>query len=153
MIRVKKLTDIGEEGFDFFIRQENPTLLNAFSVQTVTEKLNTELERQIEELENRVERGSGWVVGGILKLYLDFSRYNPIRGGYYLPLPKDVQSKNAIINVKTETTSAFVGHLEPHYFQLIKTHKGQANIQPMMALTLQAYHSQRLFMKYRKLKS
>ena len=37
LIRVKKLTDIGEEGFDFFIRQENPTLLNAFSVQTLTE--------------------------------------------------------------------------------------------------------------------
>ena len=102
LIKVKRQTDIGEEGFDFFIRQENPTLLNTFNVQAETEKLNTELERQIEELANRVERGSGWVVGGILKLYLDFSRYNPIRGGHYLLLPKDLQSKNAIINVKKQ---------------------------------------------------
>ena len=66
------------------------------------EKLNTELERQIEELANWVERSSGWIIDGIKLAYLNFSRYNPIRGGAYLPLPKWLKRKNAIINVKNK---------------------------------------------------
>ena len=66
----------------------------------MNEKLDTKLEKQIEELANWVETGSGWAVGGISTTYIDFSGNNPLRGGHYLPLPKDLQSKNAIINVK-----------------------------------------------------
>ena len=102
LIKLIKQTNRSGEEVEYFTRQANPTILNAFNPQAVTEKLNTELERQIEVLANWVERGSGWVVGGISKSYLDFSRYNPLRGGHYLPLPKDLQSKNAIISVKNK---------------------------------------------------
>ena len=101
LLKLKKQTNRGEEEVRYFTRQENPAIpLNVFNVQTVTEKLNTELKKQIEELANWVETGSGWTVGGISMAYIDFSRYNPLRGGHYLPLPKGLQSKNAIINVK-----------------------------------------------------
>ena len=100
LIKLKTQTNRGEEEIDYYTRQANPTILNAFNTQTVVERLDTELERQIEDLSNWVERGSGWVVAGISKAYLGFSRYNPLRGVHYLPLPKDIQSKNAIINVK-----------------------------------------------------
>ena len=65
-----------------------PTML-----ETVIEQLNAVLERQLEELAGWVERGSGWVVEGIEKAYLDFARCDPIRGGHYLPLLKDSTSQ------------------------------------------------------------
>ena len=71
-LNLKKQTNRGEEEVRYFTRQKNPTILNAFNVQTVTEKLNTELKRQMEEPANWVERGSGWTVGGISTVYLDF---------------------------------------------------------------------------------
>ena len=92
---MKKQTNRGEEKDTFFSRQENPTLLNVFHKKKVTE--NTELERQEEELSTHTERGSGWTIDRILVAYLDFSRYNPIGGGAYIPLPKWLQKRNAII--------------------------------------------------------
>ena len=71
----------------------NPTIPNAFSTQKAKEKLKAELDKIIERLANWVENGSEWTVDRIGKAYLDFSRYNPLRGGAYLPLPSGLQSK------------------------------------------------------------
>ena len=92
LLKLKKQTNRGEKEVEYFTRQTNSTILNAFNAQAVNEKLNTELE----ELANWVERGSGSVVGGISKSYLDLSIYNPLRGGHYLPLRK-------IFNLKTQS--------------------------------------------------
>ena len=41
-------------------------------------------------------------VGGhrVQTLWLDISRYQPLRGGSYIPLPAAVRSKKVVINVK-----------------------------------------------------
>ena len=49
-----------------------------------------------------VERGSGWVINRIKTAYLHIGRYNPIRGGAYIPLPSILQGKQAIINIKNK---------------------------------------------------
>ena len=152
LIKLKKQTNKGEKEFDFFSRQENPTLLNAFNLQAVTEKLNTELERQIEELANRAERGSGWVVGRISKSYLDFSRYNPLREGHYLPLPKDLQSKNAVINVKIKDNQCLRWALRAALFPANKVPQRPSKYPIDDGLDFQAYHFQPLCIKYGKLK-
>ena len=102
LIRLSKQIDLGGDELGFFTRQENPILINAYNAQAITEQLNAVLERQLEELANWVEKGSGWVVEAIEKVYLDFARHDLIRGGHYLPLPKDLKAKNAIINVKNK---------------------------------------------------
>ena len=108
LLRLRKQVDLGGDEVTFFTRQEHPILLNVYNVRTVFEQLNAVLERQLEELAGWIERGSGWVVEGIKKAYLDFARCDPIRGGFYLPLSKDLQAKNAIIKIKEEI-NAFAG--------------------------------------------
>ena len=43
---------------------------------------------------------SGWVVERIQIAYVNVARYQPLRGGTYLPLPANLAKKKAIINVK-----------------------------------------------------
>ena len=52
------------------------------------------------EIEAWSERGSGWIMGRILEAFINIARYRPMRGGSYMPLPKRLQNKKAIINVQ-----------------------------------------------------
>ena len=46
--------------------------------------------------------GSGWVVEKINIAYVNIARYQPLRGGTYLPLPAKLANKKAIINVRNK---------------------------------------------------
>ena len=48
------------------------------------------------------QRGSGWVVVRVEVLWLDIARYQPIRGGSYIPLPAALKQKKAVVNVKNK---------------------------------------------------
>ena len=54
------------------------------------------------EIENWVQRGSGWVIDGPENVYLDFAKYVPNKGGGYVPLPTRLRNKQAIINIKNK---------------------------------------------------
>jgi uncharacterized C2H2 Zn-finger protein len=45
------------------------------------------------------ERDSGWALFAVSHLILNINKYQPIRGGSYLPLPPDIQYKRACINI------------------------------------------------------
>ena len=92
--------DLGGDQLSYFTRQEHPILINTYNPRAITKQLNAVLDRQLEELAGWTERGSGWVVRGIEMFYIDTARNDPLRGGHYLPLPKDLKAKGAIINVK-----------------------------------------------------
>ena len=44
--------------------------------------------------------GSGWEVEKINIAYVNVARYQPLRGGTYLPLPPKLANKKVIINVQ-----------------------------------------------------
>ena len=90
------------ERINYFTAQRNPVVLNAFTVHGAAGRLNELLEEQLEALANYTERGSGWVVKGISAAYLRISRFEPLRGGSYMPLPKFIQSKKAVVNIKNK---------------------------------------------------
>ena len=46
------------------------------------------------------QRGSGWVVEAVLETSINVAQYQPFQGGSYIPLPEELQNKNAIINVQ-----------------------------------------------------
>ncbi|KAL7299061.1 hypothetical protein TKK_0008154 [Trichogramma kaykai] len=50
--------------------------------------------KQMEEFE---EEGSGWALSKILHLLVNINKYNPSRGGFYIPLPKVINDKNACV--------------------------------------------------------
>merc|ERR1711954_584574 len=58
------------------------------------------VEKINEELENYTGEGSGWVLEQIESVFLQISRYKPIRGASYIPTPQGLQGKHAIINVQ-----------------------------------------------------
>ena len=66
--------------------------------------INTKFNRFIDEVKAEIEvwsqRGSGWVIEGIVAAYIDVARYEPLRGGSYMPLPKKLINKKAIINIQ-----------------------------------------------------
>ena len=64
--------------------------------------LNQAFPRIQETLEKWTQRGSGWVVDQVEVLWLDIARYQPLRGGSYIPLPAVVRLKKTVVNVKNK---------------------------------------------------
>ena len=53
----------------------------------------------IEKLATFQSIGSGWRLHCIMQLEFHTVRYNPVRGESYIPLPKELANKKAIINM------------------------------------------------------
>ena len=85
--------DLEGDQLSYFTRQEHPILINTYNKRAITAQLNASLDRQLEGLAGWTERGSGWVFEGIKKFYIDVARNDPLRGGHYLPLPKDINPR------------------------------------------------------------
>ena len=55
-----------------------------------------------ESIQNFQNRGSGWQFDRVEHLDININPYNPLSASSYIPLPKKLAEKNAIINVKNE---------------------------------------------------
>jgi len=79
---------------------------------TPTTNLDEFYEEAVQNILNEMEEleicGSQWVLNRILNLELRINRYNPIRGGSYMPLPPTLANKKAIINVKNKDNKCFL---------------------------------------------
>ena len=53
------------------------------------------------------EQGSGWSLQSILHLTVNINKYNPMRVGSYIPLPKEIQKRMGCINVKNKDNQCF----------------------------------------------
>ena len=118
LINLRKQVDLGGDQLSYFTRQENPILINTYNPRAITAQLNAALDRQLEALAGWTERGSGWVLDGIEKFYIDVARNDPLRGGHYLPLPKDLKSKGAKINVKNRDNECLRWALRSAIYQV-----------------------------------
>ena len=63
---------------------------------------NTMTSRIFELIQNFNNRGSGWQFDRVEHLDININPYNPLSASSYIPLPKKLADKNAIINVKNE---------------------------------------------------
>ena len=63
-------------------------------------------ERILEKMATCQKKGSG--LHSIIKLELHTVRYNPLRGETWIPLPKELPNKKAIINMKNEDNKCFL---------------------------------------------
>ena len=77
-------------------------IFNRYDEEEIQEKLNEFIENTKGEIEVWSEMGSGWVVERITIAYVNVARYQPLRGGTYLPLPAKLANKKAIINVRNK---------------------------------------------------
>ena len=65
-------------------------------------------ERILEKMATYQSGGSGWRLYSIIELELHTTRYNPLRGETWIPLPKELANKKAIINIKNEDNKCFL---------------------------------------------
>ena len=99
-IHLTKETSNGTEQIDHYFRQDVPNNATIFNPPEIIQDLDTVVNTIKEQVARWVQNGSGWVINRIMTVYLDFARYEPIRGGAYVPLPQKLKSKQAIINIK-----------------------------------------------------
>ena len=72
----------------------------------ITEKLMEFLNEVNTKIETYVENGLDIRFEEDETAYTNVSRYDPLVAGTYMPLPKKLQDKKAIINVQTEETTS-----------------------------------------------
>ena len=69
---------------------------------------DTMVERMIEKMATFQSMGSGWRLRSISQLELHTVIYNPLRGETWIPLPKELAKKKAIINMKNKDNKCFL---------------------------------------------
>ena len=73
-----------------------------------TTMTDTTLERIANLINGSSGGGSGWIFYKIIKLELHTASYIPLRGNTWLPLPKELADKKAIINMKNQDNKCFM---------------------------------------------
>ena len=91
--------DGSEEYTDPVLRHKQEAILQNSEIEGA---LNQTFRTIQVTLEKWTQRGSGWVVDRVEVLWLDIARYQPLRGGSYIPLPAAMRLKKAVVNVKNK---------------------------------------------------
>ena len=96
-----------ESSDPFFPSRQKENLGNNFDI------VEEMIQEMIEAMENYNKRGSNWVFKKVIRLDVNFVRWNPLggkplRGSAWIPLPVKLANKNAVINMKnTEDEMCF----------------------------------------------
>ena len=60
-----------------------------------------------ERIQNFNQRGSNWRFQRVLSLGIHFTDFQPLRGSTYLPLPKKIVDRKAVINMENDDDQCF----------------------------------------------
>ena len=95
---------------------ESTQILNSyFNSETVENLEGTDesviYDRSIQTIEERIQnfnqRGSNWRFQRVLSLDVHFTDFQPLRGSTFLPLPRKIATKKAVINMKNDDDQCF----------------------------------------------
>jgi len=93
----------GETQFmEHYFKDDEPHVFKKNDEDLIKQKFHEFIENAKGEIEHWSEMGSGWAVERIQIAYVNVARYQPLRGGTYLPLPAKLAKKKAIINAKSK---------------------------------------------------
>ena len=101
---------------DHYFNRMQPIILNENNIGELNNFLNQFVDEVRGEIEAWSQRGSGWVVDEILEAIINVARYQPLRGGSYMPLPEKLKRKKAIINIKNRDNMCLGWALRVHLF-------------------------------------
>jgi len=102
LLRKKSIKENVEAPFYFYSLPY--TINNPHEISQIMGEANAKIKRRLDKF---VMNGSGWTVSHIIQSYVNTVIYKPMRGSNFLPLPKHIQVKNAIINVKNDDNECF----------------------------------------------
>ena len=78
-----------------------------FQGTDVSDLYKTMMNKMLESLATYQQRGSNWVFDSVEELSLFTVEYEPLSGSSYIPLPKNLADKKAIINMKNDDNECF----------------------------------------------
>ncbi|XP_064641345.1 uncharacterized protein LOC135496134 [Lineus longissimus] len=81
----------------------------------------------LKELKNLIQKGSGWKFLEVTKIELHTVKYQPLSGSSYIPLPKQIQRKKAVINVQNTDQLCFRYSVEAALLNIPKNTERVAN--------------------------
>ncbi|GFW18500.1 c2H2-type domain-containing protein [Trichonephila clavipes] len=93
---------------------------------TIAEHLESAFKKIQNSFEEFTQRGSGWTLDKILKLELNIAKYQPLCPSSYIPLPKKLADKKAILNIKNEDQKCFVWCLLAHKLKIDRKYKANS---------------------------
>ena len=114
---VKVNPDGSDSYTDPILRHKQEVVLQKSEIKAA---LQQAFPRLLETLEKWTQRGSGWAVVQVHTLWLDIARYQPLRGGSYIPLPPALKNKKAVVNVKNMDDHCLRWALRSALFQAAK---------------------------------
>jgi len=85
---------------EHYFKEDETHVFKKNEEDLIRQKFDEFIENAKGEIEHWSEMGSGWAVERIQVAYVNVARYQPLRGGTYLPLPAKLARKKAIINVQ-----------------------------------------------------
>ena len=100
----KMEAEAGEVFTDYHFNTKNNIVDSATNL---TDFLSESTERLIELIESLQGRGSGWIFDEVLHFDILTNVYKPLAGSSYIPLPKFLASKKALINPKNIDQECF----------------------------------------------
>ena len=86
------------------IKSRRYNITNEGEIPNVLSQMASDVEHQAEVME---VSESGLVITQIDKIKFNYDKYNPTRGGKFIPLPKWVSNKKACINIKNQDELCF----------------------------------------------
>ena len=81
--------------------------MTTFNDHEIEEQLGEASQKILSAFSTYQKEGSGWTLSEILHLDLNVAQYKQLKGFSYLPLPKKLEHKKAIINVGNEDNKCF----------------------------------------------
>lgn len=95
-------------------KTENEVILSSTNLKEFYSQVKHKITTEMESFE---ARGSQWNLNEIYRLELRVNKYTAFRGSSFMPLPKEVAAKMAIINIQNDDTKCFLwsvlAHLHP----------------------------------------
>ena len=114
----------------FFRSGQKENLGNNFEI---AEEMIREM---IEAMENYNKRGSNWIFKKVIRLDVNFVRWNPLGGSAWIPLPEKLAHKKAVINMKNQDEFCFKWCISrAANSSMIKRVLGQPNFSPQTNAT------------------
>ena len=97
-VQFVRTNEEGQEEFQtFFFVLTRLFLMLTDSIHEIVDEMTSNFKQKVEDFE---QRGSNWVYQKILAAKLFISKYSPLNGSSYIPTPKQLVKKKAVINVK-----------------------------------------------------
>eukprot|EP00794_Sanderia_malayensis_P017149 gene17149-biopygen14756 len=77
-------------------------------IEDIRDQVTEATDKVYEDINEYTENGSGWTLERVVNYKIHFFNYKPIKGGSYIPTPKLLSVKKAIINVQNKDDKCFM---------------------------------------------